>query len=204
MTTTATAPQNTDELGPVVALNEAAKGLFQRSFEINLRALDAIVQSKRSGGALRGFDEVSTQIRTWSRELHAMVDGLGALGREAVGLASRFLVERRRGRLIAAAARGSRAVGAAQQLAVVERRLEERQRDLAGMRRRIISKIDDLDQIGLMACVLSRSALIEATAASGAEREQLNHVSRDFYAKSEEVVAIVQSLGKSLRKAQQS
>ena len=83
------------ELGQVVSLNEASKSLLTRSFEINLRSLNAIVQSKRSGGRLRGFDDVSSQIRTWSRELHQQLEELGRLGRGAVGLAS-FLIRNQR------------------------------------------------------------------------------------------------------------
>ena len=67
--------------------------------------------------------------------------------------------------------------------------------------RRILDAVDDLNQLGLMACVLSRSALIEASTATDGEREKLVNVSRDFYKKSEEVVGIVQTLGKSLRRA---
>ena len=86
---------DSSELRRVVELNEAAKALLRQSFEINLRALDAIVQSKRGGGALRGFDEVSSQIRLWSRDLQEKVESLWALGRSAVTSASHLLQTRR-------------------------------------------------------------------------------------------------------------
>jgi len=40
----------------VISLNEAAKELIARSFRVNLLALDAMVQSKRGGSSLRGFE----------------------------------------------------------------------------------------------------------------------------------------------------
>jgi len=192
---------NTTQLRRVVELNEAAKALFRQSFGINLRALDAIVQRKRGGGALRGLDEVSSQIRLWSRELHQKVECLWALGRSAVASASHLLQTRRVESFLerAVAGRGdtwaSRSVE--QSRAIVAGHLAE----LKTAWRRILDAIDDLNQLGLMACVLSRSALIEASTASDDEREKLVSVSRDFYKKSEEVVGIVQALAKSLGRA---
>ena len=69
----------------VAGLNEAAKELVARSYQVNLLALDAMVQSKRGGSSLRGFDEVSSQMRRWSRDLHVELERLAALSRRVVG-----------------------------------------------------------------------------------------------------------------------
>ena len=186
-----------EELGQVVLINEAAKRLLVRSFEINLRSLNAIVQSKRSGGRLRGFDEASSQIRTWSRELHGQLERLVGLGREAVGLASLLLRQQRMVGLLGSAARVSHNREAERALAEAEAALTTHRTALRGTWRRLFGVIDDLNQLGLMACVLSRSAMIEATAADADQRPQLDELTKDFYVKSEEVAAIVRGLSKS-------
>ena len=187
------------ELNQVVSLNEAAKVLSRCSFEINLRALDAIVQSKRSGRRLRGFDEVSTQMRTWSRELVQQLDELRALSCEALGLASLFIRQRRMTGLMTSALASSAFPGASAMQATVSATLEGRQADLKILWRRIIAAVEGLNLQGMMACVLSRSALIEATSSPDAEqRVQLGHVSQDFYKKSDEVVEIVRALAKEI------
>ena len=190
------------ELGQVVVINEAAKRLLVRSFEINLRSLNAIVQSKRSGGRLRGFDEASSQIRTWSRELHCQLERLRGLGREAVGLASLLLRQQRMVDLLGPAARGSRNGHADGALATAESALAAHRISLRALWRRLLEAIDDLNQLGLMACVLSRSAMIEATAADAEQRPQLDELTKDFYVKSEEVAAIVRGLSKSAESLQ--
>jgi len=192
---------DSSELRRVVELNEAAKALLRQSFEINLRALDAIVQSKRGGGALRGFDEVSSQIRLWSRDLQEKVESLWALGRSAVTSASHLLQTRRVEAILERAVAGKRDTWAGRSLEASSQVVAGHLAELKAAWRRILDAVDDLNQLGLMACVLSRSALIEASTATDGEREKLVNVSRDFYKKSEEVVGIVQTLGKSLRRA---
>lgn len=203
MSVTVTAPSDGragfGQLHRVIDINEAGKSLLLRSFEINLRALDAIVQSKRNGALLRGFDEVSSQIRTWSRQLQGDVERLVQCGLEAVTGASLIIRERRMRRLMAAAAeRGDDASARAcsedmqARLARHEAALSQRWRQIGGL-------VDDLKQLGMMACVLSRSALIEASSAGDDSREHLTLVSRDFYAKSEEVVETVGALARTMK-----
>ena len=197
--TTQAAENRAEELGQVVSLNEAAKRLLSRSFEINLRSLNAIVQSKRSDGRLRGFAEASSQIRTWSRELHGQLERLGGLGREAVGLASLFLRQQRTVGLLGPAARSTGHPDAQRALAGAESALASHRASLRAIWRRIADVIDDLNQLGLMACVLSRTAMIEATAAEPAQRAQLQELTREFSLRSDEVVEIVRVLSTSAR-----
>jgi len=189
------------ELLQVVSLNEAAKRLLTRSFEINLRALNAIVQSKRSGGRLRGFDEASSQVRAWSRELHQQLSRLGGMVRDAVGLASAAISQQRLVALFAAAARQSGNAACARVLTDAEAALARHRTALRGLWRQVVGAVDELNQLGLMACVLSRSAMIEATAADVGQRAQLEELTKDFYVKSEEVVEIVRGLSASIRSA---
>lgn len=80
----------TSAFGWVIALSEASKKLVTHSFQVNLLALAAIVQSRRAGQSLRGFDEVASQMRRWSVDLHTELEKLRGIGREAVSLASQL------------------------------------------------------------------------------------------------------------------
>lgn len=177
----------------VVALNEATKELLRRSFEVNLLALDAMVQSKRGGGTLRGFDEVSAQMRMWTRDLHEKLERLATATGSVVSHMSEATKEAHLLRILEAAARES---GDAQ-IRASQRALESRHAAITASARADWRKtrdvLDDLDQLGMMACVLARSAMIEATSAGPELREQLDHVSREFYLNSEAVVDILKA-----------
>ncbi len=196
---TADSANNVEDFEQVVSLNEAAKRLLRRSFEINLHALNAIVQSKQSGDRLRGFNEAASQIRAWSGELHTQLERLGSLVREAVVQASRFVKRKHTAGLLLSAVRRSGKQHGTAVVAGCEASLSAHRSELRALWRRIVDAVDDLNQLGLMACVLSRSAIIEATAAEPEQRAQLEEVTKDFYAKSEEVVVIVRGLGKTAR-----
>ena len=64
------------QLRQLVQLNEGAKVVFTRSHAVNLLAIDAIVRSRLAGDAVRGFAEVSTQMRAWSSDLYARMQSL--------------------------------------------------------------------------------------------------------------------------------
>lgn len=189
----------TSAFGWVIALSEASKKLVTHSFQVNLLALAAIVQSRRAGQSLRGFDEVASQMRRWSVDLHTELEKLRGIGREAVSLASQ-LTKAARLVDILERARGTRADTALER--ALERRrhsVEELDARIAGARRRLIGCVDDLCQLGLMATVLSRSAMIEAATASPLLREQLSQVSREFYTNADWVIGELQRLQKVLR-----
>ena len=189
--------ENKDELSRIVHVNEVAKRLVVHSFQVNLLALDAMVQSKRAGGRLRGFDEVSKQMRDWSAELKSQLGELADLTRVCVTEASLGIKMRRTVRLLGEAARRSRNGDAAESAA-------RRARDLAGectasldtRWSRVSLQIAELTRLGMMACVLSRSAMIEAQSGAPAERVQLMHVARDFYCNSEDVLHALRTLAK--------
>lgn len=183
----------------VVALNEAAKALLERSLKVNLLALNAMVQSKRSGGACRGFDEVSAQMRSWSQQLHGQLRSLGHLSQTTVRDLSLYEKQRRLSRLLERAVASVTAVSAA---AALERSRAELDSNLLGLesgRRRLSLLIDDLVQLGMMASVLSRSAMIEAQSGPVEIRQQLSEVSREFYDNAEAVVETLRVLLKSIR-----
>jgi hypothetical protein len=75
---------------------------------------------------------------------------------------------------------------------------QERERDLDSKWRAVRVVLSDLNMLGLMAVVLSRSAMIEASSGSAELREQLTHVSREFYDNSEAVVGVIKALTKSV------
>jgi hypothetical protein len=188
------------DLARVAALNEACKVLLERSFHVNLRALDAIVQSKRAGAALRGFDEVAGQMRTWSRDLHHELERLVECSRRVVVSTSLAAKNEQSLRLLSDAARLSSNAGAVR---VRDERIEE----LASLDRNILrlwrearDLLHDLDQLGMMAAVLSRSAMIEAASGSDEQRGQLGEVAREFYSNAQAVLETLQDAVKIARR----
>ncbi|MES1183609.1 MAG: hypothetical protein ABUL60_07320 [Myxococcales bacterium] len=184
----------------VISLNEAAKELIARSFRVNLLALDAMVQSKRGGSSLRGFDEVSSQMRRWSRDLHVELERLATLSQRVVVAVSSLSKEAHLLGLLARAAAASPGGAAAE---VVERRRQadtEHQSELRRLWRAVDEVLSDLDQLGMMAVVLSRSAMIEASSGSSEQRAQLSDVSQEFYRNSETVVEVLKQLLKVMRR----
>lgn len=185
----------------VAALNEAAKELIARSYQVNLLALDAMVQSKRGGSNLRGFDEVSSQMRRWSRDLHVELERLAALSRQVVGEVSMTSKEGHLLRLLQRATEQS-ANGAVTRTFTERRAVQlEREQTLMHLWRKVMDALGDLDQLGMMAVVLSRSAMIEASSGAAEQRAQLGHVSQEFYRNSETVVNVLKTVLKEMRQA---
>lgn len=186
------------EFERVCSLNEAAKELIARSFRVNLLALDAMVQSKRGGSSLRGFDEVSSQMRSWSRDLHRELEELSRISRVVVSYVSQSSKEAHLLRLLRRAAGLSQSPLAA---AVSEARSDaqhERANELKRSWRGVRAALGSLDQLGMMAVVLSRSAMIEASSGNAEQRAQLNDVSEQFCRNSEAVVTVLKALLKSV------
>lgn len=191
------------DLARVAALNEACKVLLERSFHVNLRALDAIVQSKRAGAAMRGFDEVAGQMRTWSRDLHHDLERLVDCSRRVVVTTSLAAKNEHSLRLLSDAARISENAGAAR---VRDRRVDELaslDRDIGRLWREVRDLLHDLDQLGMMAAVLSRSAMIEAASGSDEQRGQLGEVAREFYGNAQAVLETLQLAVKIARREKQ-
>lgn len=182
----------------VAALNEAAKELISRSYQVNLLALDAMVQSKRGGSSLRGFDEVSSQMRRWSRDLHAELERLAALSRLVVSEVSMTSKEGHLLRLLHRAVDASSNATATRTFGERRSTQLDRQQTLVRLWRKVLDALGDLDQLGMMAVVLSRSAMIEASGGAPEERAQLGHVSREFYRNSEAVVNVLKSAIKEM------
>jgi hypothetical protein len=187
--------------GRIVALNEAAKQLLSLSYRVNLLAIDAMLQSKRGGGNLRGFDEVSSQMRAWTRELHAQLEQLNTQCNEVIARTSLLTKQQHSLRLLAEADRQSGETGLqrvhAQQRAATEELGAELDRDW----RRVRGRLADLDQLGTMAVVLSRSAMIEASTGTDEQRDLLTQVSQEFFQNSQVAVQTIKSILKQVREA---
>lgn len=182
-------------LATVVELNEGTKRILWVSHQVSLRALDAVVRSTRAGPALRGFVEVSSQMRDWSRELHAAVRHVSGLSAAQISNVSAVLREERRLALLELAT-PSKQYGASL-LQATQRARELRaslEINVARVTRDTARGLEELQQLGLMASVLSRAALIEATSGNAEERSDLSEVAREFATHAEEVVSIVQDM----------
>jgi hypothetical protein len=188
------APRNSG-LQVVVALNEASKAMSEHSFEVRLRALDALMRSvKNTGAALPGFREVSLQMRQWSDDLSAQLEELRKICAEAVGAESRQRTLDRRARLLTEASRQCAhgelqvCVDAFVLKEKTSRRARRKQLDVT------IEQLTALKQLGLMAIVLARTAMIEATAAQPEERVVLSQVSREFGEHAQAVLKLAKDL----------
>lgn len=179
----------------VVALNDASKVMSEHSREVRLRALDALVRSaKDSSAALAGFREVSLQMRRWSDDLSAQLTRIRKLSADSVTHESAYRTLKRRGRLLEAAAKLSNNAAMKDRLDAYKARERTAQKERNKRLSTAAQELDDLRQLGLMAIVLSRTAMIEASAAQPADRVVLSSVALEF---GEHADAVLQ-LGKSL------
>ncbi|HEY6880358.1 MAG TPA: hypothetical protein VI299_20180 [Polyangiales bacterium] len=175
----------------VVELNETAKQLRRYAFEVGLSALGATVRSSRAAGQLRGFQEVATQMRAWSSELALAAQALYASCAENVRLESELV---RRTRLLALIDRTS-AQGAEAAIAACAAREHQGLQTLRHQQARASAKVavtlEQIVQLGLMASVLSRAALIEAASGQERERHELSIASQEFAAYADRVNDVV-------------
>ena len=190
---------DTANFGRVAALNEAAKELMARSHHVNRLALDAMVQSKATGANLRGFDEVSSQMRHWSRDLHGELERLRTLSRELVVEVSHASKEAHVLRLLRRATIACSGTAHPCDFSLQEAAHLDRLERLRKLWRSMVLSLSDLDQLGLMAMVLSRSAMIEASSGTSEQRAQLGRVSQEFYQNSEFVISLLRSALKAVR-----
>ena len=182
-----------------VALNEAAKHLLELAYRVNLLAIDAMLQSKRGGALLPGFDEVSAQMRRWTHDLRQQLEGLNGQCRDMVTGTSRLFRQARLFRLLSQAVERSKDASLS---AVWMRERDE----LASLRAandrdwlRLLRSLEDLDQLGTMAVVLSRSAMIEAAAGDETQRALLGQVSAEFQEHSRSAAQTIRSVLRALR-----
>lgn len=187
-------------LAGVVQLNECAKTIRRYAFEVSLSALGAIVLSSRIGNELRGFNEVALQMRNWSRDLEAAVRSVTTLTALRVRQVSDELKQTRLQGLLRKAARGAdterylMAGLRSQQVAMAEVHAE-----LVRGSGAIADAIDEIAQLGLMASVLSRAALIEAAGGNGNQRRELTLVSEEFARYAERVNEAISSVRSQYR-----
>lgn len=168
-------------LGRVVDLSEGAKTLRCYAFEVSLSALGAIVRSKRSEDKLRGFNEVASQMRDWSRELERAAGEIGLLTAERVQLVSDLVRRRRASELLERAADGARAADLLSAGRGRERAaLAALEGDMKRVSQRLKEALDEIVQLGMMASVLARAALIEAASGSEPQRRALTVASQEF------------------------
>jgi hypothetical protein len=74
------------------------------------------------------------------------------------------------------------------------KRALEPQAQLRSLGRQTSNALEDLQQLGLMASVLSNAALIEATAGNASERSELSIVAREFADRSEQVTTVIRGM----------
>lgn len=158
-----------------VEMNESAKGMADTAREVQLQALDALVKSANTRDTrLAGFREVSVQMRRWSDELVTTLARLRTVCASFVTIESRWRTLERRRRLLQAA-------GVARaRLGTFSRALQHGEDARTEQVRKATAVLDDLKQLGLMATVLSRTALIEAAGADAEALPALQEAASEF------------------------
>lgn len=180
----------------VVELNEGAKSIRQYAFEVSLTALGAIVRSKRGNLDLRGFNEVASQMRDWSRELDGAVQQITALAGTRVRLVSHYVrLSRTVALLDKASVQSTRGghLGACRESE--QQKLASLRSELRAVQRSLDDALESIAQLGLMASVLARAALIEAASArEPRQRRELSIVSQDFASFADQVNGAISEL----------
>ncbi|MFT3712029.1 MAG: hypothetical protein QM817_30675 [Archangium sp.] len=179
----------------IVEFNEAAKAMESRACEVRVHALDALVRSARDRSlTLAGFREVSSQMRSWADDLTLLVERLRKACASAVSAecVAQTLVRRRRLVQMARCHEADARILQREEATRARRRTE-----LLALR----ETLDELRQLGLMATALSRTAMIEATAASGDDRTVLMLAAREFGERAAQVLDCGRALQRSTREA---
>ncbi len=190
-----------DELHNVVERNEAAKQMRKSAAQVRLRSLDALIRSSRiRSNRLAGFREVSQQMRRWSDELERELGTLAGVCSEAVMLECTRRNQQRRRRLLTQAYKSSPRHQSALR-AAKDSTVEVSYRK--GLRSTIV-QLERLSQLGLMAVVLSRTALFEATNAVGDERAILVQAANEFRTHADAVSQLVATLLPGARRSLES
>ncbi len=179
----------------VVALNEAAKSMSERASLVRICALDAQVRNAKDRSAtLAGFREVSLQMRRWSDDLSQQLDRLRKLCSESVQEESAYRTLQRKARVLRSAEQESHSKHLLQCVSSMEARESNARQKRRDALARMVIELDDLRQLGMMAVVLSRTAMIEVASALPEERAVLVHVAQEFGTHAEAVL----KLGKEL------
>lgn len=177
-----------NSLNGVTRLNECAKTMRRYAFQVSLSALGAMVLSSRTGRDMRGFNEVALQMRNWSRDLEQAAQAVTLLTARRVRMVSDLLKQERLHQLL------QRAAMTQTSEARLRASLRDREQAMSALRsdlRRgddgIAESLDAIVQLGLMASVLSRAALIEAASGNNNQRRELTLVSQEFASYAERV-----------------
>lgn len=171
----------TSGLGVVVELNEASKAMNAHAFEVRLRSLDALVRSvKAATPALASFREVSLQMRQWSDDLARQLAALHQICGEAVRKESAHRATIRKLRLLTAANERCSDDELKSCMERMEKATEASTEARRGLLQKLVFELGKLRQLGMMAVVLSRAAMIEAAAAPPVDREELAYAANEF------------------------
>ncbi len=174
----------TRDLQDLIAVNEVAKGLDDQASQIGLLAINAMLTCANRGEELPAFTRVAAGMTSWANDLQASTRTLVATANEGVTCVSTIAERARVARIlraaVAAAAHGAATRTARDGADRVEQVVARSYEDLAQCRRALDTTLADLARSGLMATVLSRSALMEAARAPADRREALTLVARDF------------------------
>jgi hypothetical protein len=201
LTSSNSATDMTAELAQVVAAGQEIKNVRGDSFHVNLLALNSIAHVQRTGTVARGFAEVSRQMGRLSRDLDTAMNELWRLSARWVEAVSRLLQRDRLRRILdraldEAGATAERAGGLAVRARIDERSAALRL-DIRRARRLLLERLDDVDQLATMGCVISRAARIEA-AYGGEFRPILGDLSEEFSGHAEHIFDALKALRKRL------
>ena len=186
-------PESFSGLARAVAICEETKRVVLGAGDMNMQAVNAILLTRSKKGSARGFEEVSAQMGTLSRDVERCMSGLQKRIFDWVSAVSALLRMDRRVSVLkrAGACDPRRVVGVA--LEREQAASQEHWRALDRIRGRILLDLEDAQQLSAMGSVLSRTAKLEATY-GGPQREALALVSAEFATVAEKIHASIKTL----------
>lgn len=153
------------DLGRAVAIGERIKHITTEAFLMRLQATNAIVMTRSRGVHVPGFEAVSEQMNSLSRDLAKCLVDLRRLTAHWLRAVSAQVGLDRECAMLAVTSQYAKPAAQAQIQAVLrplQTRLRERV-DTERERRAFASALDDARQLAAAGCVLARTAKLEAS-----------------------------------------
>lgn len=183
------------ELVRAAVISDRIHLLHRQSYLMKLRASNAMVITRSRSTRVPGFEVVSAQMGTLSRELAGTLDALRGATQAWVAAVSRDMAARRQVNLLALAAAAT--PECARRISPVTTRLRERASGTPPALRALTLHLDDARRLAATACVLARTAKIEAVY-GGTLAENLLGAAAEFTELADSVDAAVRAISRNL------
>lgn len=183
------------ELRRAAVISDRIRLLHRQSYLMKLRASNAMVITRSRSTRVPGFEVVSAQMSTLSRELAGTLDALRTSTQAWVAAVSREMAARRQVNLLELAATAGDEC--ARRIAPVLATLCQRTSAMPAALRTLTFHLDDARRLAATACVLARTAKIEAVY-GGTLAQNLLTAAAEFTELADSVDAAVRAITRNL------